>query len=92
MATDWTSVCRFDGAQFTFFTADDGLPSNVVYALLEDRRGHPWFATQEGASRFDGRQFANFTVRDGLAAAKVNAMVEDRRGHLWFGTACGVSV
>jgi ligand-binding sensor domain-containing protein len=45
MAAGWdeVGVCCFDGSQFTFFTTADGLPSNMVLGLLQDRHGHLWF-------------------------------------------------
>ena len=79
-------VCRFDGAHFTFFTTQDGLAHNRLHALLEDRRGQLWFATDAGVSCYDGRRFKTFTTADGLAHNWVGAMLEDRQGQLWMGS------
>jgi len=93
MAAGWdgVGVCCFDGSQFTFFTTADGLPSNMVLGLLQDRHGHLWFATREGAGRFDGRQFSALTTVDGLVDNQVKTILEDGHGHLWFGTQRGIS-
>ena len=39
---------------FRRFTAADGLSSNTVRAILQDKRGYVWFGTDEGLNRYDG--------------------------------------
>lgn len=43
-------------------SAKDGLSSNQVYDILQDKRGYLWFATTNGISRYDGYSFLNFNV------------------------------
>ena len=69
----------------------DGLPSSIIYAILQDRRGYLWFGTKNGVSRYDGQTFHTFSTQDGLTGDGVGFMLEDRQGHLWFGTENGVS-
>ena len=40
----------------------DGLSSNQVYDILQDKRGYLWFATTNGISRYDGYSFLNFNM------------------------------
>ena len=70
---------------------EDGLPSSLVLAILQDRQGDLWFGTAGGVSRYDGAQFTTFTTENGLAHNRVSSIVEDRQGNLWFGTWGGVS-
>jgi len=77
---------------FTSLTSKDGLLSNTVNAILKDRYGLMWFATDDGLNKFDG---ANFTVyrhipgdSTSLRANEVLALYEDSRG-LWIGTSGG---
>lgn len=80
-------VSRYDGQRWISFTTADGLASNEVESLLEDRQGHLWIGTWGGGvSRYDGREFKNFTAADGLAHNRVSDIMEDREGHLWFAT------
>lgn len=76
----------YDGAQFRRYSTDDGLVSNTVRAIHQDRIGNFWFVTAEGISRYDGQRFATYTVEDGLTDNNVNSILEDRHGHLWFTT------
>ena len=71
------------------YTKQDGLPSNTIYSVLQDRQGFMWFGTDAGASRFDGRNFRNLTVRDGLTDNNVIAFASDSKGRVWFLTLNG---
>ena len=75
------------GGTFTTFTTEDGLPSNTVWKIAEDRQGDLWFgANAGGVSRYDGQVFTTFTTQNGLVDDAVWAMMEDRSGDLWPGT------
>ena len=99
--TEVGGVSRYDegqnvGEQFATLTAQDGLASNRVMAICQDKEGHLWFGTNGGASRYDEKQdvderFTTFTVEDGLGHNLVRAILEDREGYLWFATNEGVS-
>ena len=57
---------RYDGKSFRKWTKKEGLASNDVHWILEDRDGAIWLATTGGVSRHDGKSFTNYTVKDGL--------------------------
>ncbi len=71
------------------YTIQDGLPSNRVYCVIQDRTGFIWFGTDAGASRFDGRNFVNYSLADGLPDHEVIRIVEDSKGRIWFLTING---
>ena len=69
------------------YTYLDGLGSNHVRPIYQDREGFLWFGTNNGGvSRYDGEKFVNFTTDDGLADNSVWAIHQDRDGYFWFGT------
>jgi ligand-binding sensor domain-containing protein/serine phosphatase RsbU (regulator of sigma subunit) len=73
------------------YTIADGLAGGNVRALIQDRRGDLWIATDgDGVSRYDGEDFQNFSTEDGLANNFVRAILEDGKGDLWFATGTGV--
>jgi ligand-binding sensor domain-containing protein len=43
-------------------TNQNGLPSNTVYNILQDRKGFIWLGHDKGLSRYDGNTFINFTA------------------------------
>jgi signal transduction histidine kinase/ligand-binding sensor domain-containing protein len=67
---------RFDPDTETFhrFTERDGLPSDVVYGVLEDRQGDLWMSTNQGLARYarDTETVTAFGPEDGLQAAEFN--------------------
>lgn len=65
------------------FTTNEGLPSNHIYNVVEDRYGFLWIATDNGVSRFDGKYFKNYTLRDGLPSNDVIQLIIDGSGTLW---------
>src|SRR5207245_3077295 len=84
LALPRAGLCRWQSWQIR-----DGLASNLVTSILEDRSGVLWFGTDGGVSRYDGVSWRTFTTTDGLADDLVSSMLEDRSGALWFGTPRG---
>lgn len=71
------------------FTTEDGLPGNVVNAVLQARNGYLWVGTEDGLARFDGRKFQAFTVENTPAlkaiGPRVCSLAEDAEGTIWAG-------
>ena len=68
----------------TNYTYADGLSSNRVYCVYQDRNDFMWFGTKAGVFRFDGNNFVLYTNKDGLSETSVIRMKEDLEGRLWF--------
>lgn len=77
------------------YTAFDGLPSNIIYGVLEDAYGRLWVSTNQGLSCFSPEtgQSRNFTVMDGLQGNQFNAGSFCRKadGHMLFGGIDGIT-
>ena len=78
---------------FRRFTAADGLSSNTVRAILQDKRGYVWFGTDEGLNRYDGTgvkiyQYTTQTTH-GLGCNYISALYEGE-DELWVGTGEGL--
>lgn len=69
---------------YLHYTVQDGLPSNLVYCGLQDRRGLLWFGTDKGLACFDGIRFRTYSMADGLPDPEVLFMREDSKGRLWL--------
>ena len=61
------------------FTTRDGLASNVVNTVIQDRQGYIWIGTNLGLTRYDGYRFVNFFVEEkGMRLMQnVTRIVED---------------
>ncbi len=49
---------------FTHYSSKDGLSSNYIHDIAQDRNGFIWIATHFGISRFNGTTFHNFLSTD----------------------------
>ena len=76
--------------RFQHINLEQGLSQEAVLAILQDRHGFMWFATQEGLNRFDGYSFKTYLNDESdpgsLSADLVSALEEDSNGFLWVGT------
>jgi diguanylate cyclase (GGDEF)-like protein len=73
------------------WTTRDGLPHNLVHAVVQTPDGYLWFATWEGLARYNGREFRVFdrgSVPE-LRDNGVRALRPGRDGSLWLGTSRG---
>jgi len=67
-------------------TVADGLPSNRINGIAEDRSGYLWIATSDGLARHDGIGFRTWRVEQGLHDNFVWSVHVDARNRVWFGT------
>jgi ligand-binding sensor domain-containing protein len=100
--TTGEGVYAYDGKGFTQYTVRDGLNSNTVWSILEDKQGRIWFGTDSGPSRWDGKSVPipsafglSVPTRSSRtqalpAQSAVWSMLEDKKGTIWFGTSAGV--
>lgn len=84
------------GGNWTVYTVDNGLPSNIVDALEVDEFGMIWVSTDRGICRFNPytSSFRNFTVEDGLSGSQFNpnSSLRRRDGEIMFGGVDGITV
>jgi len=90
IATYGGGLNRFDvkNATFSCYREKDGLPSDMVYGILEDSTGYFWISTDGGLCRFDPRtgDFKDFDSRDGVQGNEFNlALCKSKDGMMFFG-------
>ncbi|MFQ6676418.1 MAG: two-component regulator propeller domain-containing protein [Fidelibacterota bacterium] len=97
IGTGGAGLNRFDRVTETFkhYTEEDGLPSDVVYGILEDDDGNLWLSTNRGLSRFDPQtgEFRNYDLYDGLQSNEFNtaSYFKSRSGEMFFGGINGLN-
>lgn len=74
---------------FRHYTTRDGLSSNTVQALIQDRAGLIWMGTASGLDSFDGREFIHHAFPAG-EDDYVRQLFQATDGTLWIGTESGV--
>ncbi len=81
---------RYDGTSTVLYSEKDGLSSNMIREIVEDRKGRLWFATFGGGVMcYDGTHFIHFTENEGMSSNRIYSMLTDSKGNLWFGTYAG---
>ncbi len=80
--------------QFEHLSMEDGLSTNSVTAILQDRAGFMWFGTREGLNKYDGHTFTVFqpdprqpnrSFRDSY----IRGLCEGSADQVWAATAGG---
>ena len=68
------------------FNAENGLPSNHVCNIIEDKFGYLWFTTPKGIVKYNGYDFRFFGLPDGLSTEDNWELFEDKKGRMWLGS------
>jgi len=83
-------LTRYDNGVFKAYSTADGLVSDQIHTLYEDRKGTLWVGSQvPGLVRFDGRRFERVEVA--MPDLPVKAIADDPEGNLWVGTRAGLT-
>ncbi|MDQ6803229.1 MAG: ATP-binding protein [Acidobacteriota bacterium] len=75
------------------YTKTQGLSTNQIYSIVEDRFGRIYLGTGRGINRLDPEsgRIKRFTTADGLPNNSINVAFADHTGALWFGTLNGLA-
>jgi ligand-binding sensor domain-containing protein/serine phosphatase RsbU (regulator of sigma subunit) len=68
------------------FSTADGLPSQIINDVYQDRDGYLWFATQDGVSIFNGNEFTEFAPIKELRNIDAVSIAQDQDGRIYIGT------
>jgi ligand-binding sensor domain-containing protein len=73
------------------FTQTDGLSSNTVEDIFEDRERNIWVATSGGLDRFRELAVTTLTAKQSLSGDRVVAVLAAGDGSVWIGTVNGLT-
>lgn len=80
VATDW-GLYRYLTGEVRRYDKDDGLPSSLIFSLVEDNAGRVWVGTDSGVAWIDQRgECTVVTSHEGLALSA------EPTGAIWIGT------
>ncbi|WP_203294988.1 sensor histidine kinase [Luteirhabdus pelagi] len=72
------------GQQQYYYSTTNGLPSNTVYDIVQDKDGFIWMATSKGITKYDGDSFSTFTVQQGLPNNDTWKLESTPDGKIWY--------
>ncbi len=84
---DFTTVNAQNASVFETITTANGLPSNYVFCVEEDKEGFMWVGTDKGLCRFNGTVWEVWDIDNGLPGNYVNKILSDKHNGLWLGLA-----
>lgn len=79
-----------DFKTFKHYNIKNGLPSQVVHAVIEDLEGNIWFSLLDfGVVKFPNEKFLNFSTTDSLRSNAIAALMCSSDGSIWVGAEKG---
>lgn len=82
-------------ARFITWSVKEGVGSDKVLDIIEDKYGIIWIATTGGLTKFDGTRFTVYrhdpADTNSVSDNTVTSLAEDREGNLWIGTFYGLN-
>ncbi|MEM9679676.1 MAG: two-component regulator propeller domain-containing protein, partial [Bacteroidota bacterium] len=72
------------------YTINDGLPSNNVYSVFQDKDGILWLSTDVGIVSYDSSSFELYNTENGLSDNEIFQIKEDGKGRKWLLTLNGI--
>jgi len=79
--SDTSGVYKYDGKTIINYKTNDGLCSNRIRGIQEDKHGNIYFSTLDGISKFNGQHFTTLTA---LKSQFPNDGWELNPDDLWF--------
>jgi ligand-binding sensor domain-containing protein len=80
-----------DGIGGRCFSLFPLLPPINVADILEDKKGHIWFASSnKGVFRYDGQTILHLQGKEALGENYAGGIAEDKAGNMWFVTKNGI--
>jgi len=81
--------------RFKRISTNEGLSSNMVLSILQDKQGVMWFGTMNGLTRYDGNTFVHYKNQTNnetsLSDNRITSLAEDTCGNIWIGTQNGLN-
>ncbi|HEX2935295.1 MAG TPA: two-component regulator propeller domain-containing protein [Bacteroidales bacterium] len=76
--------------EWTYFSTDNGLPSNQINCIAEDSLHNIWIGTNKGLAKYDGSTFTYYSTKTGLPSDNIYSLLCSSNNVLFVGTQHGV--
>jgi signal transduction histidine kinase/ligand-binding sensor domain-containing protein len=89
IGTKSQGLYRLQAGQLERFDTADGLSSNNIRRILEDREGDIWVVTDRGVDMFRDLPVTSYAMREGMPYANPYGITAQEDGTIWIGTKGG---
>lgn len=70
--------------QLIEYKTSNGLPSDIIYNVVQDKKGYIWIATDNGIVKFNGSTFKKFQLAEGLPSNDIFGLAVDSKNRIWI--------
>ena len=91
IGTSGEGIVHLHEGRIDHFSSFDGLSSDFVNGILEDREGNVWVMSPDGIDKFTKPAVTRLTRKQGLSSDSVLSVLTDRHGRTWVGTENGLN-
>ncbi|MBE9577512.1 sensor histidine kinase [Flavobacterium proteolyticum] len=63
---------------------ESGLPSDVIYNVVQDNEGYIWIATENGVVKYNGTTYKIFQKKEGLPNNDIFKLDVDSKNRIWL--------
>lgn len=91
IGTDGGGISVYKDNQFVkSYNTNNGLAGNVIFKIIQDKKGLYWICTGSGISRFDGNNFTTFNSQSGIGTDSVFQILVDYTDTVWMTSNQGI--
>lgn len=80
--TNRRGLVVFDGKRFQHYTTKNGLASNLLSSIVEDKEGYIWAVSYGGLQRINPNGLITFDETNNVERTTINSIFENREGEL----------
>lgn len=84
IGTNGDGLAKMEEDRFTMITENDGLPSNIIRQIYEDREGRIWIGTAGGLAMYDP-QSKSIKTFPAFKHSLIELIYQDSRSRIWLG-------
>lgn len=85
VGTSDEGLYRVSGGRADRLTSADGLSSDTIIQLFQDREGSLWVVTSKGLDRFRDYRIETLSAREGLKSDNAGSVLARADGSVWIG-------
>ncbi len=85
----FTLLAKAQVIPFKHFTAENGLPSNICYRILQDEKGFIWILTEKGIAVYNGYNFIKYNTKEKMPFHDIWGLMKDKDHRMWVYTQQG---
>jgi len=76
-------LALYDNGRVTFYTTKEGLPSDRVWALIDDARGKLWIGTEKGLVFLRNGKIVQYSSKTALDTSPISSLAAGPDGAIW---------